>query len=59
MSETDLHKLSGEQLRREAAKADRDLSTEVTRLRAHDDAFRTALDWTLAVEDEQLRRRNR
>ena len=54
---TDLTKLSGEQLRNEAKRADRALEVEVVRLRGHDPALRTALEWTLTVEDEQLRRK--
>lgn len=55
---TDLTKLSGEQLRKEAKRADRALEVEIVRLRGHDPAFHAALEWTLAVEEEQLRRKN-
>lgn len=55
---TDLTKLSGEQLRTVARRAERALAVEITRLRAHDPAFRAVIDHALAVEDEQLRRKN-
>lgn len=49
--------MSGEQLRKESAKADRAIAAEVTRLRAHDPAFRAALDRALAIDEERDRRR--
>lgn len=54
----ELLKLSGENLRNEAKWADRMLADEITRMRAHDEQFRAVLDYSLAVEAEQLRRRN-
>ena len=55
----DLSQLSGEQLRREATRADTRLGAEIDRLRIHDVAFKTVLEYSLAVEAEQNRRRNR
>jgi len=55
----DLHALSGENLRREAKRADRALADEIVRVRATDIRFGAVLDYSLAVEAEQERRKNR
>jgi len=51
--------LSGEELRKAARKADKALADEIVRMRATDEQFREVLDRALAVEDEQLRRKNK
>lgn len=60
MSEKTAHELralGGEELRREATRADRAVGNEINRLRATDPQFRQVIDYALRVEDEQLRRR--
>jgi hypothetical protein len=53
-----LSAMSGEQLRNEGRRRDRQLGKEIDRLRLGDEQFRRVLDRSLAVEDEQARRRN-
>jgi hypothetical protein len=58
MSEPDLSRLSGEQLHKEAKKADSRFGYHLDRVYVADPDLKAALDWMLAVESEQLRRRN-
>jgi hypothetical protein len=54
-----LRLLSGETLRNLAKRADDRLGTEIDRVQLTDQAFREALELTLAIEAEIQRRRNR
>jgi len=54
---SDLRTMSGEQLRKEAKRADAKLADEIVRIRATDEPFREVLERSLAVEAEQMRRR--
>lgn len=54
---SDLLRLSGEKLRIEAKRADAALAVEIDRLQISDPQFKTILQYSLAVEAEQLRRR--
>jgi len=55
----DFSALSGEQLRNEAKRTDRQLGREIDRLRISDAQFRAVIDRVLAIEDEQASRKNR
>lgn len=49
----------GAKLATEAKRADRALGADIDRLRIADERFRAILDRSLAIEAEQLRRRNK
>lgn len=58
MNERPWKHLSGGELRRKSKMADRAVEREIVRLRSHDEAFRTALDLALALDDEVAARKN-
>lgn len=59
MSDRPFIDLSGEELRRQAKRADDKLGAELDRLRLADPQFRDVLDRALALESEMEARKNR
>lgn len=51
--------MSGEELRKAQRKSDNEIVLCVTRLRAHDEAFRAALDRGIELDEEADRRKGR
>jgi hypothetical protein len=59
MTEHPYQHLSGEELRRQARRADRDLGAEIDRLQIADERFRSVLRRSLDLEAEQEARKSR
>lgn len=59
MTQRPFRHLSGEELRRQAKRADARLGVEIDRLRLADAPFRAAIDRALALDAEIEARRNR